>query len=339
MTHHSTNLQMTVADIHVLQRIVEIQTDIAGEISASRVMRKIVDQSQALTGSQGAVVEIAEGEHMVYKAVSGIAEPHLGLRLERRSSLSGRCVDTGEILSCEDSETDERVDREACRRIGLRSMLVVPLLKDGVAVGVLKVLAVEPHAFDEQDVYVLQMLAGFIASVLHNSAVYEASKARALHDQLTGLPNRTLFRERVLYEISRARRAGGRFAVLYIDLDEFKQINDTLGHECGDAVLIECGRRLLAGVREMDTVARLGGDEFAVLLVNLNPEDDPDLLAGRLDRALNDAPFETGGGPATLGASIGVACAVGGDSSYEDLLRHADEAMYRTKAARRARRQ
>jgi len=152
---------------------------------------------------------------------------------------------------------------------------------------------------------------------------------QAFHDTLTGLANRALFRDRIEHALQRTARTGDETAVLYIDLDGFKTINDSLGHDTGDAVLSAIGARLVNAVRDEDTVARLGGDEFGVLI---EPGEDlaarAATVAERILASLTD-PVEVAGTQLTVGASIGVAI---GHGDSEAMLRNADVAMYQAKA-------
>jgi diguanylate cyclase (GGDEF)-like protein/PAS domain S-box-containing protein len=158
----------------------------------------------------------------------------------------------------------------------------------------------------------------------------------ALHDPLTGLPNRAYFFDLLRGELARARRdPEHKFAVLFIDLDGFKRVNDTLGHDAGDAVLVEVAQRLRACLRETDTAARVGGDEFTVLLVQARDGVQAGLIADRMAAAIG-APIRIGEREATVGASIGIAMGNPMEDDPGDILRHADGAMYRVKEARRA---
>ena len=160
---------------------------------------------------------------------------------------------------------------------------------------------------------------------------------QALHDPLTGLANRALFGDRVAHALTRAAREGSGVAVLYLDLDGFKGLNDTLGHAAGDHCLVEAGERLRGAVRADDTVARLGGDEFAVLLEGTHvteAEAEAVAVAERIAAAL-EASIELGGQPYRLAASVGIAAtggAAGTVGSCDALLRRADVAMYAAKA-------
>jgi diguanylate cyclase (GGDEF)-like protein len=151
----------------------------------------------------------------------------------------------------------------------------------------------------------------------------------ARHDALTKLPNRVLFRERMEQAIAMAGR-GTQFAVICLDLDNFKQVNDTLGHPVGDGLLMAAADRLQTCVRETDTVARLGGDEFAIIQLGVLQPDDAEALAGRIIEAFRQ-PFDVDGHQIMAGASIGVTVAPGDSVSYETLMRDADIALYLAK--------
>ncbi len=158
---------------------------------------------------------------------------------------------------------------------------------------------------------------------------------RALHDPLTGLPNRALLRDRLEHALSSLARRQERVGLLMLDLDDFKNVNDRLGHLAGDRALVAAGSRLVACVREADTPARLGGDEFAVLLEGVADEDAAVEVARRLCDALRP-PLELDGERLVLGASIGVVVAEDG-ATAEELLRDADVALYRAKEAGKGR--
>ena len=156
-------------------------------------------------------------------------------------------------------------------------------------------------------------------------------KYRAFHDALTGLPNRVLFQDRVVRALARARRTGAVVAVLFADLDDFKVINDTMGHAAGDELLVAAGRRLAALAGGTGLVARLGGDEFALLLPEAADADTVDALAAAIVAAF-DEPFSLGAGPAMATVTVGVAVSADTNSTG-DLVRQADLALYAAKAA------
>ncbi len=158
---------------------------------------------------------------------------------------------------------------------------------------------------------------------------------QAFHDPLTGLPNRTLFMDRLDLALVRAKQRKGKVAVLFMDLDNFKVINDSLGHEAGDQVLLVVAERLENSMRAEETVARFGGDEFTVLLEDVASVSDAERAAERIAEALR-APFYLGGRERFLTSSIGIVLSTSGCELPEELLRYADASMYRAKAAGRA---
>jgi diguanylate cyclase (GGDEF)-like protein/PAS domain S-box-containing protein len=168
--------------------------------------------------------------------------------------------------------------------------------------------------------------------VTEQRAMEEQLRRQALEDPLTGLSNRALLRDRMEHALARAQRAsnGGRVVVFFLDLDDFKTVNDSLGHAAGDVLLTAVGQRLTGAVRAIDTIARLGGDEFAVLAEDVSPEMDPTDLGRRLMHALVPA-FQVAGNEIFVRASIGYAVASAGDDC-DVLLRNADLAMYQAKA-------
>jgi diguanylate cyclase (GGDEF)-like protein/PAS domain S-box-containing protein len=159
---------------------------------------------------------------------------------------------------------------------------------------------------------------------------HEELSRRALHDPLTGLPNRDLFQEHLAKALDRARRAQGGLAVFFLDLDGFKAVNDNLGHVAGDVVLCMLASRIQACVRASDLVARMGGDEFTILMEGV-PEPGPALKVVRLILRELGRPCELGAATVTLGASVGIALYPSGGQTAEALVAAADGAMYQVK--------
>jgi diguanylate cyclase (GGDEF)-like protein len=182
----------------------------------------------------------------------------------------------------------------------------------------------------------LVLYAGLFRLVGRASRTYrrqnEENQRLALRDPLTELPNRVLFRERAGQAIRAARRSGSRVAVLMVDLDRFRVINDALGHEAGDALLTKIGSRLQTALRETDTVARLGGDEFAVLLPEVSDAGAASMTADRLLKTL-EFPFPVGGVSVEVEASIGISMFPDHGQFVDDLMQRADVAMYVAKDA------
>jgi diguanylate cyclase (GGDEF)-like protein/PAS domain S-box-containing protein len=177
-------------------------------------------------------------------------------------------------------------------------------------------------------------LEGFISDITERKLAEERLAHLAQFDALTGLPNRTLVQDRLAQTIAQARRQARQVAVLFVDLDRFKLVNDTLGHFVGDLLIAEVARRLLACVRPGDTVGRISGDEFAVVLADLAHADDAALVAQKMLDALARA-YQLAGSETFISASIGIAVYPGDGADAQDLLRNADMAMYRAKESTR----
>lgn len=179
-------------------------------------------------------------------------------------------------------------------------------------------------------------LEGFITDISKLKQAEAQLRHDAFYDKLTGLPNRSLFMDRLEYCIKRAKRHPDQiFAVLFLDLDRFKVVNDSLGHGAGDQLLVEIAERLTECVRESDTLARLGGDEFTVLLEGIKDLSDALRVCGRIQTSLN-LPFTLNGREVLITVSTGVALSTMGYDDPEQLLHNADAAMYRAKALGKA---
>jgi diguanylate cyclase (GGDEF)-like protein len=178
----------------------------------------------------------------------------------------------------------------------------------------------------------LDQMAQLAAVAIENSLLYERLAFQAQHDTLTGLPNRLLFQDRVLQASRVAQRHGKKAAVIWIDLDKYKQINDTLGHRVGDEVLCEVARRLQGCLRQSDSVARVGGDEFTVLLQDLTQPEDAERAAATILSSFTP-PLELASHQATLTASLGISMFPEHGEDPITLLRNADIAMYSAKRA------
>jgi diguanylate cyclase (GGDEF)-like protein/PAS domain S-box-containing protein len=456
-------------DVSVLRAVIAMQHELAAVgLDLKTVMQRIADRTRELTVGTSAAVRLLDGDALVCGATSGapdIGQPH---RLPIGNNLAGHAMRSGRSLLCVDTETDERVDSALSRLRGVRSIIAVPLLHAGEAVGLLLLYGNEPGAFGERDVTMMELLSVVLSAAMAHAAEFEAKRDQvealarfeatfagaltgmmlldldgriidsnralqellgqspgelagrrasdfvhpddrrearaayqrmiadgvsslrmqhrfvsrdgdvlwvdasasmvrdsdghksfaigmiqditqrketeaallaqaelnehqALHDALTGLANRTLFRSRIDQAVKAERSTGLRAAVLVIDLDGFKEVNDSLGHAAGDELLMELGRRLCASVRVSDTVARLGGDEFGVLLPYASVSHDVTGAVERMHAAIEE-PIALQGLSLSLQASVGVALYPEDGKDVETLLRCADAAMYHAKA-------
>ena len=229
--------------------IIKTQSEIAAsDLDMDQVMHLVAKRAQEITGATSAVIELPEGDEMVYAVTSGEATPYLGIRMDRRSTLSGLALDRDQVLYCEDTEIDPRVDRRASRRVNLRSMICVPLKHHGKAVGVLKVYSPKPRHFGPTDVETLNLLSDAISAHLAHASLFELAAMEGRTDALTGLFNRRAYEERRVVEAARSARYGHPLGLCLFDLDGFKAVNDRHGHPAGDEVLqgVATRHRLLA---------------------------------------------------------------------------------------------
>ena len=172
--------------------------------------------------------------------------------------------------------------------------------------------------------------SAFIRDITKKKETDELIWKQANFDTLTGLPNRRMFHDRLEQDIKKAHRAGLKTALLFIDLDKFKEVNDALGHGMGDVLLKEAARRISGCVRETDPVARLGGDEFTVILPELGDTASVERIAEDIRQSLFK-PFQLGGEIAYISASIGITLHPDDAAETEGLLKNADQAMYAAK--------
>lgn len=277
-------------------------------------------------------VDRAAGSLIPILARDPYAEQILATRPALGAGITGDVIEKGEAELINDAAHDPRVVQvPGTPNDEDESMIVAPVRsKDGV-VGALNLYRVKRH-FDEEDLELVKLFANHVAIALENAAMNEQLISAALTDPLTGLPNRRLFVDRTAHALARRERTHARVAVLFLDLDRFKLVNDGLGHAAGDAVLRAVGERLRTSLRASDTVARLGGDEFGILVDEVDGVDEGRRTAQRVFDALA-AALPIDGRTVSIRASIGLAVDRGDEtSSADELLRDADTAMYRAKA-------
>jgi diguanylate cyclase (GGDEF)-like protein/PAS domain S-box-containing protein len=241
-----------------------------------------------------------------------------------------------EPVIVDDAKTERRfIQAELVEHLDAVSGATVVVQGRGGPHAVLAAYSAISRAFTPDDVTFLQAMANVLGDALDRFASDEEIRRRGLHDPLTELPNRTLIMDRLQQAVQRTDRAAGHVALVFLDLDHFKVVNDSLGHRAGDEVLRKVADRLRAAVRPADTVGRFGGDEFVVLCEDVADEAMALAIAERLGAAFT-APFAVGSDEHLLGASIGIAL-LDADGDPEALLRDADAAMYRAKERGRAR--
>lgn len=266
------------------------------------------------------------------------------LRFERLQTeiRQGPCVTaytSGSAVAVADLRCDDRFPEFAPAALdsGLAAVFAFPLCHGEGRLGALDLYRDIPGDLDSEDMDAAQTLADVTAAYLVNAQAREEARVTsdlfhhsALHDALTGLPNRLLMRERLEHVVQRAKRSHTNTAILFVDLDRFKQVNDTQGHQIGDELLLAVANRLSGLVRSGDTLARFSGDEFVFLCEDLKDASDVELLAERVNKAFTK-PFVLSTSELTISASVGIAFAGPGQAISNELLVRADMAMYEVK--------
>ncbi|WP_198962627.1 sensor domain-containing protein [Mangrovitalea sediminis] len=246
-------------------------------------------------------------------------------------ALSAEIIRTGQalLLNPLSRSTLNEPDRPDIAK-GALEWLGVPLVSPSGTIGVLAVQSYMADVYRERDVELLQYVSTQVAAALERKRMEHRLQHAALHDPLTGLPNRALFHDRLENALALARRDKSLLSLLYLDLDRFKQVNDTYGHATGDVLLQEVARRLTSCVRESDTVGRIGGDEFLILLSGVGYPDDALIVAEKVRSVLLES-YDVGGLRLSIAPSIGIAGYPEHGDDYRQLIRMADESMYRAK--------
>jgi diguanylate cyclase (GGDEF)-like protein len=300
------------------------------------LVRRIVE-IMPITGA--GVTLISESSSPHYVAASDAA----ALKFEELQTIldEGPCIvayRSGEAVAIADLRNDERFPCFVPRalEVGLGAVFTFPLCQGNRRLGALDLYRSTPGALSDEDMVVAQTLADVTSAYLLNAqarADLVSSSARdhatALHDPLTGLPNRTLLLERIQHALLSRRRSAKLVAILFIDLDRFKKVNDRFGHQVGDDLLVAVSIRLTKMLRPGDTLARLSGDEFIIVCGDLDEETQVEGIAARVVAAVAK-PFDLEGIAVDVAASIGIAFA-GQGNDPEELLHKADVAMYQVK--------
>jgi diguanylate cyclase (GGDEF)-like protein/PAS domain S-box-containing protein len=256
----------------------------------------------------------------------------------RGQLLPGRVLSDGRPVWLADFAAEPdfmRADR--AQQAGLKAALAFPVVVGSDIVAIVELFSTEPQDPDDQLLAVLGACGSQVGRVVERTRAAEALSHQALHDPLTLLPNRALFVDRLEHAVEALGRTQKMLAVLFLDLDGFKVVNDSLGHDIGDVVLVRVAERLREGLRPTDTIARFGGDEFTVLCESIQSEGEAVQVAERVAEVVSQPVELATGGELDLTASIGIAFARTGTERPETLLRDADVAMYRAKEQGRAR--
>jgi uncharacterized protein (TIGR02265 family) len=324
--------------------LLSLAHELAGAADAGEVCAVVAAALPRVVGADSASVLLWDAGTgcMQGRAVVGMDEARRQVFLstplpaDTTPEVVGILADQGPLVLSEENSSPAL--RQLLDDLALSDVVAVPLVAGGTFLGVATAgweRGQAPRRFDDDVLARLRGVGDQAATALERARLLETVRHQASHDPLTGLPNRALFSSRLSQHLAEAGPQAP-LAVLFCDLDRFKEINDTLGHAAGDELLRQVADRLRATVRPEDTVSRLSGDEFALVLPDVADRADADRLAGRVSSCF-DEPFRLGDRDVTVRASVGVAVHVApvAEDDGQELLRTADEAMYRVKECRR----
>ena len=322
--------------------LLELARALAAATTSDEVAQRLVEAMPEVVDCDRVSLWLWDNDarELTCRAVSGNATPNTfdeQIRPEDSPNLAAQLEHPEPEPIFFDLDTDDLVVRRQMERGGGVAAISAPIVARGEFLGTLSVsVTSEPERLrPRRDL--LDRLSGVVAqaaSAFQTARLVDTVTYQARHDGLTGLANRAAFGERIEQALASAGATGEPVGLFFVDLDDFKGVNDGWGHHAGDDVLCEVARRLLTTVRASDTVARLGGDEFAIVLSGVEDESIVDAAAERVQRSF-DEPFLVGGEPVTIGASVGRAVWPEDAAEVEALMRHADAEMYRAKRAAR----
>ena len=251
----------------------------------------------------------------------------------RPKGMAWRAVSEKRPMVSNDVKSDAQTSmKEECRERGINSLAILPLIVGGEGIGVLALYAAEPGFFDEEELKLLVELAGDVSFALDHLQKAEKLDYLAYYDALTGLANRTHFHERLTQFIDTAARDGGKLAVLILDIDRFRTVNDSLGREAGDELLKQIAQRMKQTATDPDSIARISADRFAIVRPKLTSESD---VARHNERKLEEcfgAPFQVGETELRIAAKVGIAIYPADGADAETLYRNAEAALRKAKA-------
>ncbi len=316
-----------------------INSLINSTLDADEIMQRVVAEAARLTGSDGSSIGLFQADHVFMKYVYNMPGEFVGLHLTPDEAKHIHyAASRREAVAFNDPATDDRIDTDFVSRFGIFCVMSAPLIvKDEVIGSICFYRLARRCAYTEMYVDFAKKLSTAVSAALENASLYdnlkkmdEEIKHLAYHDALTGLPNRRLFTSLLTHELAQAHRRDKKMAIFFLDLDRFKDINDTMGHETGDELLKEVAVRLKSTVRECDTIARIGGDEFNIILADIDHVEVIADIARKIVECFRKT-FMIAKHEFHMSTSIGISIYPDDSEEINTLLSYADIAMYHAK--------
>jgi diguanylate cyclase (GGDEF)-like protein/PAS domain S-box-containing protein len=340
----SRAIQLVMRDVtarRMAEDLQHMQTRVLGMIAAGTALKEILTTLCNFIESQSqrarCMMHIVDGSVLQIATAPSLSQASLApfndLPVTSGSHQFGSALGTNDLVNCQDIRTDAlwRGQRDAAQALGIRAATSWPVRgRNSKALGTLTLLYADNVAPSTREIQLIDIAANLAGVAIENKQAEERIRHLAHYDELTGLPNRTLFNQILTHAMKTSTRAQQKLAVLFVDLDRFKNINDTLGHDAGDLALQEISSRMRGCLRESDTVARMGGDEFYILIEDLLDSEHAARIARKI---LVEAarPFHIQQQECRLSASIGIAIYPEDGADALTLLKNSDIAMYRAK--------
>jgi diguanylate cyclase (GGDEF)-like protein len=323
---HGERLRQRLAQLNALYRISQIASD---REDLSQVLKAMLAVTQEVIpeGHVALLMLDPATRTLRVRAEHGYVAGVESLQIPLGKGVTGRCAQTGQAFVVNDVAAEPDYIRGV---LGAKSEIAIPLLAEGRVIGVLNAESQHPAAYTPDHVRTLSVIAQQAAVVLRSAQLYEEMRRLAATDALTGLWNRRHFLQQLEETLKRARRYREAFALVLLDVDHFKAVNDAHGHSAGDRVLEAVAGAMREWVRDTDTVARIGGDEFAALLLQTDAERARPVVE-RLRDAVQALVVHEGDARLQLAVSAGVAVYPAHGADAEALLSRADGALYEAK--------
>ncbi len=337
----NSSIDKCIRHAAAIETLMEIARALASPNEIQEILEQIMFQVSRLLNPKAwslLMMDEATGELESTIVISDVADSLKGVRIPAGHGVAGWVAENGESLIIPDVRCDKRFAAEFDRKLSFttRSIACVPVKSHDRVFGVIELInSLDDVIFNESDEQILTTIADFAGIAISNAKALEKINHLAITDDLTGLYNSRYFFEEIEYEVERSKRYETPLSLVFLDLDHFKNVNDTYGHLTGSRLLSEVGAVVFQNIRKADKAARYGGDEFVIILPHTEKAGAL-AFAEKLHRELgNGSFFSDNGNPLTVTGSFGVASFPEDASSSTELISAADDAMYLVKASGR----